>query len=73
MENINIKCQDCEEEFVFTVREQKFYQDKGYANPIRCKKCRALKKEREAEKQRLENEFKEIYEKIKKNTIKIKK
>ncbi|MDD4802942.1 MAG: zinc-ribbon domain containing protein [Syntrophomonas sp.] len=34
-------CQDCGAEFVFTVGEQEFYQEKGFENePKRCKDCR---------------------------------
>ena len=34
-------CQDCGQEFVYTVGEQEFYQEKGFANePKRCKDCR---------------------------------
>ncbi len=34
-------CQDCNEEFVFTVGEQEFYHEKGFENePKRCKDCR---------------------------------
>ncbi len=38
-------CKDCSREFVFTAREQEFYQSKGFQNePLRCKECRDLKK-----------------------------
>ena len=34
-------CQDCGQEFVFTVGEQEFYQEKGFENePKRCRECR---------------------------------
>ena len=40
-----IVCQDCGEEFTFTVREQEFYEEKGFANePKRCKNCRDKRK-----------------------------
>ena len=40
-----IVCQDCGEEFTFTVREQEFYEEKGFANePKRCKNCRGKRK-----------------------------
>ena len=39
-EDIKIKCQDCGNEFVFTARDQKFYEEKGYIPPKRCKSCR---------------------------------
>lgn len=40
-----IVCKDCGQEFVFTVREQEFYEEKGFTNePVRCKACRDKKK-----------------------------
>lgn len=40
-----IKCVDCGCEFVFTARDQEFYQEKGFTNePKRCKSCRDKKK-----------------------------
>jgi hypothetical protein len=45
MEDKKIKCVDCGEDFDFTVREQEFYQEKGFNNePKRCKECRDKKK-----------------------------
>lgn len=41
-----IKCRDCGEEFVWTVGEQEFYAQKEFVPPVRCKKCRQLKKQR---------------------------
>ena len=47
-EDVKIKCQGCGEEFIFTVNEQKFYEEKGLMPPKRCKACReARKRERE--------------------------
>ncbi len=41
-----LKCVDCGEEFTFTVREQQFYEEKGFTNePKRCKECRDKKKQ----------------------------
>ena len=40
-----IVCMDCGNEFTFTVREQEFYEEKGFTNePKRCKECRDKKK-----------------------------
>lgn len=40
-----IVCKDCGKEFVFTVRDQEFYEEKGFTNkPVRCRECRAAKK-----------------------------
>lgn len=44
-EDIKIICKDCGEEFLFTVGEQNFYEEKGFQNkPVRCKACRDKKK-----------------------------
>ncbi|MBQ4514325.1 MAG: zinc-ribbon domain containing protein [Anaerolineaceae bacterium] len=39
-----IKCVDCRKVFVFSAEEQKFFMSKGWKAPIRCKKCRKIKK-----------------------------
>ena len=40
-----LRCQDCCNHFVFTVRQQQSYKDRSWADPIRCPSCRARKKE----------------------------
>ncbi len=41
-----IVCRDCGKEFTFTVRDQEFYEEKGFTNkPVRCKDCRVSKKQ----------------------------
>lgn len=37
-------CADCGEQYVLTVGEQKWYAEKGYPEPKRCKDCRAKRK-----------------------------
>lgn len=44
MEDITLNCQDCGEEFIFTVGEQEFFEEKGFSEPKRCKACRDKKK-----------------------------
>jgi cleavage and polyadenylation specificity factor subunit 4 len=40
-----LSCRDCNAEFVFTVGEQEFYEEKGFTNkPTRCKACKDAKK-----------------------------
>lgn len=46
MEDIKIKCQDCGREFTFTVSEQRFYAEKNFTQPKRCKACRDARKNR---------------------------
>ena len=43
-EDKKIKCQDCGEEFIFSVNEQKFYEEKGFTEPKRCRLCRLARK-----------------------------
>lgn len=46
MADKTIKCKDCGAEFVFTVREQEFYKEKGFDNePQRCGDCRQKRKQ----------------------------
>lgn len=35
-----IKCEKCNEEFVFPCGEQKFFEEKGFIPPKKCPKCR---------------------------------
>lgn len=47
MEDKTLVCKDCGKEFVFTVGEQEFYQEKGFTNePKRCLDCRRANKAR---------------------------
>lgn len=40
-----LQCKDCGASFVFTAREQEFFQLKGFENePARCPECRAARK-----------------------------
>ena len=40
MKDQTIKCKKCENEFVWTVRDQEFYKEKGFFRPSLCKDCR---------------------------------
>lgn len=45
MNDITLVCKDCGAEFVWTVGEQEFYQEKGFTNqPTRCPQCRRARK-----------------------------
>ena len=45
-----ITCRDCAVEFVFTVREQEFFAERGFGDPVRCINCRrALKAKRQGD------------------------
>lgn len=39
-----IECRECGNQFVFSGREQEFYQTKGFSEPKRCKECRSRRK-----------------------------
>ncbi len=45
LEEKNLRCRDCGQEFVFTVGEQEFYASHGLQNdPSRCPQCRAARR-----------------------------
>ena len=78
MENIKLICKDCKKEFDFTVGEQRFYEEKGFAAPIRCKESRDEKKARnlereEVEKNKQKDSFEEMLKKFQASTVKIEK
>ena len=37
-----ISCIDCGQDFVWTMGEQGFYEEKGLKEPVRCPMCRAV-------------------------------
>ena len=77
MENIKLVCKDCKKEFDFTVGEQRFYEEKGFAAPIRCKGCRDAKKARNLEREQAnsntEETFEDMLKRFQANTVKIEK
>lgn len=40
----NIVCKDCQTTFTFTASEQRFFADRNFTPPLRCKPCRDLRK-----------------------------
>jgi hypothetical protein len=40
-----LTCADCGREFAFGAGEQRFFREKGFDSPKRCKECRQAKKE----------------------------
>lgn len=40
LKDITIKCKKCEEDFVWSVKDQEFYKEKGFFKPTICKNCR---------------------------------
>ena len=39
-----LSCVDCENPFEFTIKDQDYYQEKGFTEPRRCKPCRSKRK-----------------------------
>ena len=39
-----LACSDCGRNFVFTVKDQEFYEERGFSDPRRCPECRAARK-----------------------------
>lgn len=46
MSDVKINCIDCGKPFNFSERDQKYYEEKGFKPPKRCKFCRSAKKEK---------------------------
>lgn len=44
MEEKELVCKECGEKFILTVDDQKFYAEKGFKEPKRCKNCRRLRR-----------------------------
>lgn len=40
-----LTCTDCKTEFLFTAGEQRFFAEKGFTEPRRCKPCREARKQ----------------------------
>jgi hypothetical protein len=41
-----LTCRDCGQSFLFSEEEQRFFEEKRFDPPTRCKPCRQLKKAR---------------------------
>lgn len=48
MPDQTLQCVDCGSDFVYTDRDQQFYEKQGYTPPKRCKPCRDIKKQNRA-------------------------
>ena len=73
MENKKIKCKDYGREFDFTVGEQKFFAEKGFPDPVRCKECRNKKKNNQTttNASMSEDEIERILKSWRENTVKL--
>jgi hypothetical protein len=43
--DLDIQCLDCGDTFTWTEKEQRFYQEKGFTEPKRCRACRTVRKQ----------------------------
>jgi len=43
-QDLYIDCVECNDEFVFSVSDQEYYQSKGFEDPKRCSACRQARK-----------------------------
>jgi len=44
-EDQTLNCRDCKLPFVFTAGEQKFFAERQFTPPTRCKSCRQIRKQ----------------------------
>lgn len=44
-----IVCAECGDQFVWSAKDQQFYEERGFVRPRRCPKCRKARRERYAE------------------------
>ena len=70
-EDKTIVCKDCGKEFIWKAGDQRFYEEKGFNAPVRCKECRDSRKAKYEEKteDQKNNEFEDILAQWKKNTV----
>jgi CxxC-x17-CxxC domain-containing protein len=41
-----LQCLDCGQDFVFSEKEQAFFEEKGFSTPKRCRECRTARRDR---------------------------
>lgn len=54
-QDIKIKCEDCGTEFIFSVAEQQWYEEKNFIPPKRCRYCRNRRKNENIQRERRDN------------------
>lgn len=55
MQDAVLLCKDCGNPFPFSAKEQKFYTEKGFQVPYRCKKCRKKRAKNKNNKRAVKN------------------
>jgi len=43
--DITISCNWCKKDFIFYVKDQKYFKNRNFENPTKCKDCRLKKKQ----------------------------
>lgn len=43
-QDVHVKCVTCGRDFIFTAKEQEFFQSKGFKEPRHCRECRQQRK-----------------------------
>jgi hypothetical protein len=51
LQDMNISCSWCKKDFIFPVKDQKYFKNKSFDIPKKCKDCRLKKKQIFADKQ----------------------
>lgn len=65
LQDKTLTCRDCGADFIFSVSEQEFFEEKGFTNePGRCPECRAARKQQRNHGGNNNNNFqrREMYE-----------
>jgi CxxC-x17-CxxC domain-containing protein len=53
LEDKMLGCKDCGSQFLFSMREQQFFAEKGFANqPVRCRDCRQVRRSQSSDRPR---------------------
>lgn len=50
MASREITCRDCNKPFDFPEKDQEFFKQNGWSDPVRCRPCRNLAKQRRDQK-----------------------
>jgi Probable zinc-ribbon domain len=45
-----LTCADCNQEFVWSAKDQEFFAEKGFQQPKRCRDCRQAKKDQRGDR-----------------------
>lgn len=46
MPDRELTCRDCNQSFQFSEKDQEFFKKNGWTDPVRCRPCRNLAKQR---------------------------